>query len=53
MRGRKPLPTEARRNARVDLRVHPNTKAAWEAKAKEAGIILSAWIERTLDRAEK
>lgn len=52
-RGRKPLPTEARKNARVDLRVHPNTKTAWQAKADAAGLSLAAWIEGTLDRAKK
>lgn len=52
-RGRPPVPPEARKDARVELRVHPDTKAAWQAKADAAGISLSAWIERTLDQAEK
>jgi predicted HicB family RNase H-like nuclease len=52
-RGRKPLPAEARKDARVELRVHPDTKAAWQAKADAAGASLAAWIEATLDRAKK
>lgn len=52
-RGRKPLPADARKDARVELRVHPDTKAAWQAKADAAGLSLAAWIEGTLDRAKK
>lgn len=52
-RGRKPVPPEARKSARVELRVHPDTKADWQAKADAAGISLAAWIEAALDRAKK
>lgn len=43
-RGRKPLPPESRKDARVELRVHPDIKADWQAKADNAGMSLSAWI---------
>lgn len=49
----KALPAEARKDARVELRVHPDTKAAWQAKADAAGLSLAAWIEGTLDRTKK
>ena len=52
-RGRKPLPPESRKDARVELRVHPDTKAVWQAKADAAGLSLAAWIEATLDRSKK
>ena len=52
-RGRPPVPPEARKDARVELRVHPDTKAAWQANADAAGLSLAAWIEATLDRAKK
>lgn len=52
-RGRKPLPPESRKAARVELRVHPDTKAVWQAKADAAGLSLAAWIEATLDRSKK
>lgn len=52
-RGRKPLPPESRKDARVELRVHPDTKASWQAKADAAGLSLAAWIEATLSAAKK
>lgn len=52
-RGRPPVPPEARKDARVELRVHPDTKAVWQAKADAAGLSLAAWIEATLDRSKK
>jgi predicted HicB family RNase H-like nuclease len=50
--GRKPLPEGAGKTARVELRVLPATKAAWQAKADSAGMTLQAWIERALSRAK-
>jgi predicted DNA binding CopG/RHH family protein len=50
--GRKPLPEGAGKTARVELRVHDATKAAWRAKAAAAGLTLQAWIERALSRAK-
>lgn len=47
------MPAAAHKGARVELRVHPDTKIAWQAKAGAAGISLAAWIEGTLDRAKK
>jgi predicted HicB family RNase H-like nuclease len=44
--GRKPLPDGAGKTARVELRVQPATKAAWQAKADAAGLTLQAWIEK-------
>jgi len=52
-RGRKPIPPDARKDARVELRVHPNTKAAWQAKADAAGLSLAAWIEAALNAVKK
>ncbi len=43
--GRKPLPEGAGKTARVELRVRPDTKAAWQAKADAAQMTLQAWIE--------
>lgn len=50
--GRKPLPDGEGKTARVELRVQPDTKAAWQAKAATAGLTLQAWIERALSRAK-
>ena len=50
--GRKPLPEGEGKTARVELRVKPDTKAAWQAKADAAGLTLQAWIERALGRAK-
>ena len=52
-RGRKPVPPDARKDARVELRVHPDSKSAWQAKADAAGLSLAAWIEATLSAAKK
>lgn len=52
-RGRRPVPDDERKSARVELRVHPDTKAAWQAKADAAGISLAAWIEATLNSAKR
>lgn len=52
-RGRKPVPPEDRKDARVGLRVHPDAKATWQAKADAAGLSLAAWIEATLSAAKK
>ncbi|MBL8351216.1 MAG: hypothetical protein JNL87_13000 [Burkholderiaceae bacterium] len=50
--GRKPLPAGEGKTARVEMRVRPDTKAAWQAKADAAGMTLQAWAERALDRAK-
>jgi hypothetical protein len=50
--GRPALPDGAGKTARVELRVLPATKAAWQAKAAAAGLTLQAWIERALSRAK-
>ncbi len=50
-RGRPALPEGAGKVARVELRVLPAAKAAWQAKATAAGLTLQAWIERALGRA--
>ena len=44
--GRKPLADGDGKTARVEMRVLPDTKAAWLAKAKAAGLTLQAWIEQ-------
>lgn len=44
--GRPPLPEGAGKTARVELRVHEDTKAAWQAKAAAAGLTLQAWVEK-------
>lgn len=44
-RGRPPLAAGKAKKARVELRVHEDTKAAWQAKADEAGLTLQAWVE--------
>ena len=43
--GRKPLPDGAGKTARVELRLHPDVKAAWQARADAAGMTLQAWVE--------
>ena len=50
--GRKPLAAGEGKTARVEMRVHDATKAAWQAKATAAGLTLQAWIERALSRAK-
>ena len=49
--GRPPLAEGDGKTARVELRVRPDTKAAWLAKAQAAKLTLQAWIERALGRA--
>lgn len=44
--GRKPLAYGEGKTARVEMRVLPDTKAEWLAKAKAAGLTLQAWIEQ-------
>jgi hypothetical protein len=51
--GRPPVAPEDRKDARVELRVHPDTKTAWQAKAEAAGLSMAAWIEATLTAAKK
>lgn len=50
--GRPPLPEGEGKTARVELRVTPVKKAAWQAKSAAAGLTLIAWIERALSRAK-
>lgn len=50
--GRKPLAEGAGKTARVEWRVYPADKAAWQAKADAAGLTLQAWAERALSRAK-
>ena len=50
-RGRPAFAAGEGKTARVDLRVLPADKAAWQAKATAAGLTLQAWIERALGRA--
>jgi hypothetical protein len=50
--GRKSLPEGAGKTARVELRVLPADKAAWQTKAEAAGLTLQGWIERALSRAK-
>jgi predicted HicB family RNase H-like nuclease len=50
--GRKPLPDGEGKTARVELRVKPETKAAWQAKAAAAGLTFAAWCEARLDKAK-
>ena len=44
--GRKPLADGEGKTARIEMRVLPDTKAAWLEKAKAAGLTLQAWIEQ-------
>lgn len=44
--GRKPLADGEGKTARVEMRVHPDTKAAWLSRATAAGLTLQAWIEQ-------
>ena len=50
--GRKPLADGLGKTARIELRVQPAQKAAWQAAADAAGLTLHAWIERALARAK-
>ncbi len=44
--GRKPLAEGEGKTARIEMRVHHDTKAEWLAKAAAAGLTLQAWIEK-------
>lgn len=44
--GRKPLAEGAGKTARVQLKLTPDAKAAWLAKAAAAGMTLQAWVEQ-------
>lgn len=44
--GRKPLAAGDGKTARVELRVHADTKATWLVRATAAGMTLQAWIEQ-------
>jgi|JI9StandDraft_1071089.scaffolds.fasta_scaffold08075_6 hypothetical protein len=44
--GRPPLPDGLAKTARVELRLLPALKAAWQAKADAEGLTLQAWIEK-------
>lgn len=50
--GRPALRPGAGKTARVELRVTPDTKSAWQGKADAAGLTLQSWIERALGRAK-
>lgn len=50
--GRKPLPAGEGKTARVELRVQPEKKSAWQAKADAAGLSVNAWAEARLDKAK-
>lgn len=52
-RGRPPVAEEDRKTARVELRVHTDTKAAWQAQADAAGLSLNAWAEARLNDSVK
>jgi len=45
-RGRPALAQGAGKTARVELRIQPSAKAAWQKKAELAGLSLQAWIEK-------
>jgi hypothetical protein len=45
--GRKPLPPGQAKDARIEVRCHPDDKAALQAKADAAGMKLSAWLVKT------
>ncbi len=47
--GRKPMAEGEGKTARVELRVRPDTKAAWVSRAADAGLTLQAWIEQRLE----
>ena len=37
----------------VRLRLRPDQRKRWQAKATECGMSLSAWVRATLDRAAR
>ena len=45
--GRKPLQPGKARDARIEVRCHPDDKAALLAKADAAGMSLAAWLVKT------
>lgn len=49
--GRPPLPPGHAKDARVEWRTHPDTKARAMALAAAAGMSLSQWIDRLVMRA--
>ncbi len=49
--GRPPLPPGAAKDARVEWRTHPETKAKALALAAAAGLSLSQWLDRLVMRA--
>lgn len=51
--GRPPIPPEDRKSARIELRVHPDTKTSWQAKSDAADLSLAAWIEAALNATTK
>ncbi len=51
-RGRKPTRSQSASD-HMHLRVPPDNKAAWQAKAEAAGKSLSTWVVDTLNAAKK
>ena len=47
--GHKPLAEGAGKTARVQLKLLPAKKDAWQAKAVAAGMTLNAWVEQRCD----
>jgi uncharacterized protein (DUF1778 family) len=45
--GRKPLPPGQAKDARIEVRCHPDDKATLQAKADAAGMSLAAWLVKT------
>ena len=52
-RGRPPKDPSERADDRLELRLMPTDKAAWQEAADKAEILLSAWIKDRLNRAAK
>lgn len=52
-RGRPPKPADERAEERIELRLPPADKAAWQEAAERAEQPLSAWIRDRLNRAAK
>ena len=50
-RGRPEMPPELRRAERMHWRTTPQRKARAQALADAAGLTLSAWLDRLVDRA--
>lgn len=51
--GRKPLADGEGKTARVQMKVRPGQKAAWQAKADAAGLALQVWIEQRCSATKK